>query len=77
MNTEKISPKHTHPFAINQQKTNEGGDSRAAGRAGLAGFGGRRPVCGSRGGHLQGWVVVLSQKTAARQSQKADNQSAF
>ena len=40
MNTEKISPKHTHPFAINQQKTNEGGDSRAAGRAGLAGFGG-------------------------------------
>ena len=40
MNTEKISPKHTYPFAINQQKTNEGGDSRAAGRAGLAGFGG-------------------------------------
>ena len=40
MNTEKISPKHTHPFAINQQKTNEGGDSRAAERTGLAGFGG-------------------------------------
>ena len=38
MNTEKISPKHTYPFAINQQKTNEGGDSRAAGRAGLADF---------------------------------------
>lgn len=40
MNIEKISPKHTHLPARNQQKTNEGGDSRAAERTGLAGYGG-------------------------------------